>query len=107
MTLHGQGVPMVGVNYKDELSSALNYLNDYKDPFVYSVQDYEGKLAMDLGLTGAPESFVVDKAGVVWLHIVGELHEQNWTNQVKPCMNALNDDALDQTAKTKACRGVS
>ncbi|MDO5652145.1 MAG: DsbE family thiol:disulfide interchange protein [Moraxella sp.] len=105
MQLYDEGVPMVGVNYKDELADALGYLNKYKDPFVYSVQDYKGNLALDLGLTGAPESFIVDKNGMIRLHIVGELHEQNYTAQVKPCMMALADDGVDKAAKSAACGG--
>lgn len=95
---------MVGVNYKDELSDALAYLNEHKDPFLYSVQDYKGEFALDLGLMGAPESFVVGADGKVWLHIVGELHEQNWQDNVAPCMTALKDASLDDTAKASACQ---
>ncbi len=104
MQLFNHGVPMVGVNYKDEPADAFAYLNEHKDPFMYSIQDYNGTLAMDLGLTGAPESFVVDDKGRVRLHIVGELHEQNWASEVKPCLDALNDKALDETAKNSACQ---
>lgn len=103
MQLHGDNVPMVGVNYQDELDDALGYLAKYGDPFLFSVQDSKGDLALDLGLMGAPESFVVDSQGVVRLHIVGELHEQNWQDSVKPCLVALNGD--DETAKQQACRG--
>lgn len=104
MKLHGQGVPMVGVNYKDEVADALGYLNEHKDPFLYSIQDYEGRFAMDLGLMGAPESFVVDKQGAVRLHIIGELHEQNWANNVKPCLDALAGDDEQQIAN--ACKPI-
>lgn len=101
MTLYSQGVPMIGVNYKDEPADAFAYLNEHKDPFMYSIQDYNGTLAMDLGLTGAPESFVVDEKGQVRLHIVGEVHEQNWSSQIKPCLDALA--GTDETAKVQAC----
>lgn len=101
MKLHAQGVPMIGVNYKDELKDALGYLDKHKDPFLYSLQDYKGDFALDLGLMGAPESFVVDGQGVVRLHIVGELHEQNWAEEVKPCMDALS--ANDEQAIAKSC----
>ncbi len=103
MELYAQGVPMVGVNYKDELTDALAYLSKYKDPFVYSIQDYDGNLALDLGLTGAPESFVVGSDGKVYLHIVGELHQNNYQTQVKPCMDALADTRLTQNDWVKAC----
>lgn len=104
MTLHGQGVPMVGVNYKDEMADALAYLKQHQDPFLYSIYDYQGSLAMDLGLTGAPESFVIDQAGKVRLHIVGELSEQNWTNNVKPCLDVLNQPNATIDEQNQLCR---
>lgn len=58
---------------------------------------------MDLGLMGAPETFVVDGSGKVRLHIVGELHESNWAGEVKPCLDALNDQTLDETAQSQVC----
>lgn len=91
MQLEERGVTLVGVNYKDEIGDALGYLNDHGDPFVMSVQDSEGSFALDLGLTGAPETFVVDGQGVIRQHIVGELNEENWQAQVAPCLMVLND----------------
>lgn len=104
MKLHAQGVPMVGVNYKDELPDALAYLNQFQDPFVYSLQDLSGQYALDLGLMGAPESFVVGADGVVYQHIVGEVHEQNWQEQISPCLTALADTSLDQASKQAVCQ---
>lgn len=104
LELHNQGVPIIGVNYKDELADALNYLNTYKDPFVYSMQDATGSYALDLGLTGAPETFVVDGQGVVYQHILGEISQENWTIKIKPCLVALADSKLDERAKQEACQ---
>ena len=84
----------------------MSYLQTYQDPFLYSLQDLDGRYGLDLGLTGAPETFVLDAHGVVYQHLTGELNEHNWQNQVKPCMDALADDAKDQTAKNKACQGL-
>lgn len=102
--LAAEGVPIVGVNYKDELSDALGYLASGGDPYLYSLQDKAGDLALDLGLMGAPESFIVDGEGRVRLHIVGELHEGNWTTSVKPCLQALDNPALDEATKDSACK---
>lgn len=104
MQLHAQGVPMVGVNYKDELADALGYLNQYQDPFIYSLQDLDGQYAIDLGLTGAPETFVVDGRGVVYQHILGEVGEENWHGQIQPCLTAIADESLTEDDKVKACR---
>lgn len=104
MQLHAQGVPMVGVNYKDELPDALAYLNEHQDPFVYSLQDLDGSYGIELGLTGAPESFVVSADGKVYQHLVGVIDEQNWQNQLQPCLTALADETLDETDKQTKCQ---
>lgn len=104
LKLHEQGVPMIGVNYKDELSDALSYLNTYKDPFLYSLQDLDGKYAIDLGLTGAPESFIIGTDGVVYQHIVGEINDTNWQAKIQPCLTALANQSLDASAKQAACQ---
>lgn len=103
MQLHAQGVPIIGVNYKDELPDALGYLNQYQDPFIYSLQDLDGRYALDLGLTGAPETFVVDGNGVVYKHILGEVGEMNWASEIQPCLKAVGDETLDEDAKIRAC----
>lgn len=103
MQLHAKGVPMVGVNYKDELPDALAYLNEYQDPFMFSIQDLSGEYAPDLGLMGAPESYVVGADGVVYQHIVGEVGEMNWA-QIESCMTTVADAALDRDAKPAACQ---
>lgn len=102
LQLHEQGVPMVGVNYKDELPAALAYLNEHKDPFIYSVQDLSGQYALDLGLMGAPESYVVGADGVVYKHIVGEIGEMNWAD-IQSCMTAVGDGQLSGDDKIQIC----
>ena len=102
LKLHEQGVPIIGVNYKDELSEALAYLNKNQDPFVYSVQDFTGDFALDLGLMGAPESYVVGTNGIVYQHIIGEIGEKNWDG-IQHCLTAVADDGLSDAKKIKAC----
>ncbi|WP_131669686.1 DsbE family thiol:disulfide interchange protein [Psychrobacter pygoscelis] len=91
LDLKERGVDIVGVNYKDEIGDALNYLNGRGDPFLLSIQDKSGQFALDLGLTGAPETFVVDGNGVIRQHIIGEVNEVNWQERIEPCMNVLNE----------------
>ena len=104
MHLHQQGVPIVGINYKDETKDALVYLQKQKDPFLYSLQDISGGYGIDLGLTGAPETFVVDSSGVVYQHITGEIHADNWKERILPCMQALGDNTISETKKVQACQ---
>lgn len=92
-----QPVTLVGINYKDELGDALNYLQQYGNPYVFNIQDYQGELALELGLTGAPESFVIDANGHIRQHIVGAITNQSWQTRVLPCLQALqlkNSDVI-------------
>jgi len=91
MQLEERGVNIVGVNYKDEIGDALGYLNRGGDPFSMSIQDLSGQFALDLGLTGAPETFVVDGDGVIRQHIIGEINESNWQSRITPCLMVLNN----------------
>ena len=91
MQLEERGVNLVGVNYKDDIGDALGYLNRGGDPFSMSIQDLSGQFALDLGLTGAPETFVVDGEGVIRQHIIGEINESNWQSRIAPCLMVLND----------------
>ena len=91
MQLEERGVTLVGVNYKDEIGNALSYLNRGGDPFSMSIQDLSGQFALDLGLTGAPETFVVDGNGVIRQHIIGEINETNWQARIAPCLMVLNE----------------
>lgn len=104
LELKERGVDIVGVNYKDEIGDALNYLNGRGDPYLLSVQDKSGQFALDLGLTGAPETFVVDGEGVIRQHIVGEVNEVNWQDRMAPCMMVLNKANSDKSSIEEACR---
>ena len=97
LQLQQEGVDIVGVNYQDELENATAYLDRENDPFVFSVQDYEGDLAIDLGLTGAPETFVVDGEGNIRQHIIGEINNENWQARIAPCLDHLEQIEAEQT----------
>lgn len=109
MQLKESGVNIVGVNYKDEIGNALSYLNQRGDPFSMSIQDLSGQFALDLGLTGAPETFVVGGDGVIRQHIIGEINEENWQNRITPCLMVLNNanktgDSPDAKQIGEACQ---
>lgn len=109
MKLEERGVNLVGVNYKDDIGNALGYLNKGGDPFSMSIQDLSGQFALDLGLTGAPETFVVDGEGVIRQHIIGEVNESNWQSRIAPCLMVLNNAnnngvSLDPSQVEEACQ---
>ena len=102
MQLKEQGVPIIGINYKDEPTEALAYLNERGNPFAMNIQDLSGGFAIDLGLTGAPETFVVDKQGNIRQHIVGEINEENWQHRILPCLQVLRT-TTEQTNIAEVC----
>lgn len=109
MQLEERGVNLVGVNYKDDIGDALGYLNRGGDPFSMSIQDLSGQFALDLGLTGAPETFVVDGNGIIRQHIIGEINESNWQSHITPCLMVLNEAnnnnvSPDPTQVAEACK---
>lgn len=88
--LANKKVNFVGVNYQDEMADALQYLEKLNNPYSLVLQDYEGKLSLNLGLTGAPESFLVDAQGNIRQHIVGKITPENWQARIAPCWKALH-----------------
>ena len=93
-----KGVLLVGVNYKDQPADALAYLTERGNPFVLNLQDLKGDFGIDLGVTGAPESFVIDQNQRIRLHILGEVNEEVWQTQLKPCLERLNRKGAGQCA---------
>jgi len=89
MHLATQGVMMVGVNYKDQTADALSYLSARGNPFVLNLQDARGDLGVDLGVTGAPETFVVNADHRIMQHVIGEIDDTVWQRQLKPCLDSL------------------
>ena len=89
MTLKAQGVPIVGINYRDKAQSAVEMLEKMGDPFVFSLDDSQGKLSLNLGVDGAPETYLVDKNGVIRYRYSGELDQEGWEDELLPEIKRL------------------
>ncbi len=83
-------IPIVGVNYKDNCAAARELLEDYGDPYQYSVADTQGVLGIDLGVYGAPETYLVDQHGVIRYKRVGVMNEKIWQQKFLPIIKQLN-----------------
>lgn len=79
-----QGINIVGINYKDNNQAALKWLNDLGDPYRFTIVDPLGSLGVDLGVFGAPETYVVDKQGIIRYKHVGIVDLQVWTETLQP-----------------------
>lgn len=89
MEMARQGVPIVGVNYKDNREAAVKYLELHGNPFRFSIMDDKGNLGIDLGVYGAPETYLLDKDGNIRYRFVGVLDPQKWETVLKPRYEAL------------------
>ncbi|MFK3704020.1 cytochrome c biogenesis protein CcmG/thiol:disulfide interchange protein DsbE [Raoultella sp. BIGb0138] len=79
-----QGVRIVGMNYKDDRQKAVSWLNNLGNPYALSLFDGNGMLGLDLGVYGAPETFLIDGKGIIrWRH-AGDLNERVWREQLQP-----------------------
>ena len=83
MNLKEQGIKIVGLNYKDEKEDAITWLKKYGDPYEIIIHDFKGSLALDLGVTGAPETFLIND-GIIVAHYQGEINDVIWTNVFLP-----------------------
>ncbi|MEP4484658.1 MAG: DsbE family thiol:disulfide interchange protein [Halioglobus sp.] len=83
------GVPIVGVNYKDEDAAALQWLQDLGNPYTVNIADRDGTLGLDLGVYGAPETYVVDANGVIRYRHVGVVDERVWRSILEPIVLEL------------------
>ena len=70
-----------GLNYKDNKLKALDLLERDGNPFEFSIYDFEGRLAIDLGVYGAPETFFIDKNGLIRESHVGVIDEKVWEDK--------------------------
>lgn len=86
MNLKRQGIPILGLNYKDEKEDAINWLNKFGNPYTDNIHDYKGSLALDLGVTGAPETFLIINGQVV-AHYQGEVNEIVWNEVFLPIID--------------------
>jgi|SRR5690606_2280526 cytochrome c biogenesis protein CcmG/thiol:disulfide interchange protein DsbE len=89
--LAGQGVVVYGVNYKDDSEAARRWLNELGNPYRLNVEDPEGSLGINLGVYGAPETFLIDKNGVIRHKYVGAIDQRVWREQLAPLYQELVD----------------
>ncbi|MBP8203250.1 MAG: DsbE family thiol:disulfide interchange protein [Pseudomonas sp.] len=87
-----QGVTIHGVNYKDDNAAAQKWLVEFHDPYQLNINDARGTLGLDLGVYGAPETFLIDKQGIIRHKFVGVIDERVWREQLAPLYQQLVDE---------------
>lgn len=77
-------IPIVGLNWKDDPAAAQQWLEQLGNPYAIIPADREGRVAIDWGVYGAPETFLIDDRGIVRYKHVGALHPLAWESEFLP-----------------------
>lgn len=86
------GIPVVGYNYKDAAGDAKAWLAQHGNPYDLVIADLEGRTAIDFGVYGAPESFLIDAKGVIRYKRIGPFTPEVIERQLKPAIAALQKE---------------
>lgn len=92
MRLAERNIPIYGINYKDAREDALAYLKRLGDPYVKNGHDLHGRVGIDFGVIATPETFVVDKQGIIRYKHTGALTAQIWNEKLAPLMDQLQKE---------------
>lgn len=82
-------ITFVGVNYKDDGELAREFLDERGDPYKFSLTDVDGRLGIDLGVSGAPETFLVDASGTIRYRHVGVIDNEVWAEIFEPLLEQI------------------
>ncbi len=91
-------IRLIGVNYNDDISKAQRWLRERQDPYWINVADTEGTLGIDLGVYGAPETFVLDADGFIRFRYVGPVSRSVWQDTLQPVVDRVKKEKAEQTA---------
>jgi len=83
-------VPLYGLNYKDKRDDGLAWLRRFGDPYKASLFDIDGRVGIDFGVYGVPETFVIDKQGVIRFKQIGPVTPEVLRDQIEPLLKQLN-----------------
>jgi cytochrome c biogenesis protein CcmG/thiol:disulfide interchange protein DsbE len=84
-----KAVTLIGLNYKDQRPAALGWLNQLGNPYELSLADADGRLGIELGVYGVPETFVIDKQGVIRYKQIGPITPEVWDKTLAPLLREL------------------
>jgi cytochrome c biogenesis protein CcmG/thiol:disulfide interchange protein DsbE len=83
-------VPVLGLNYKDKREDGMAVLRKSGDPYALTLFDADGKVGFDYGVYGVPETYVIDKEGIIRYKLVGAVTPQNLRDRILPLVTELN-----------------
>jgi cytochrome c biogenesis protein CcmG/thiol:disulfide interchange protein DsbE len=83
-------LPIYGLNYKDERLAGLKWLRNFGDPYDASLFDQDGRIGIDFGVYGVPETFIMDRDGIVRFKHIGPVTPDVIRTQIEPLIRKLN-----------------
>lgn len=83
------GLSLYGLNYRDDREKAINVLKEKSNPYKKVIFDPEGKLALEIGVYGTPETYLIDEQGIIRFRYSGELSEERWQTVFAPEIAAI------------------
>ena len=87
-------VRIVGINWRDDREEALAWLAKHGDPYESIVFDAESELVIEIGVTGAPETFVLDPSGRIRYKQIGPVTPEVWTKTIRPVIDAIERESV-------------
>ena len=86
-------VTFVGLNYKDKDSDAKKYLQQHGNPYQFVGTDHDGSTAINWGVYGAPETFIIDKHGIIRYKQIGPITAETWQSTLQPLVMKLESES--------------
>ncbi|GAB4213529.1 MAG: DsbE family thiol:disulfide interchange protein [Rhodoferax sp.] len=83
-------IPIIGLDYKDKNAEGIKWLSRYGNPYDVSITDPDGRIGIDFGVYGVPESFLIDKAGIIRYKQIGPFTEDAIQTKLIPLIRELN-----------------
>jgi cytochrome c biogenesis protein CcmG, thiol:disulfide interchange protein DsbE len=82
-------IPLYGLVYKDKDEESLNMLNELGNPYILSATDADGTIGIDYGVYGVPETYVIDKAGIIRYKQIGPITPMDLRDKILPLLKEL------------------
>ena len=82
---------LVGLDYKDNVAKLKTWFSQDGNPFRYTIADPSGKVAIDFGVYGTPETFVIDPQGFIRYKYIGPLTKEDWQHILVPIINKIRE----------------
>lgn len=84
-----KSIPIIGLDYKDQEAEGLKWLARYGNPYDIAITDKDGRIAIDFGVYGVPESFLIDKAGIIRYKQIGPITDEAMIEKIIPMIREL------------------